>query len=141
MRNKKKFQIGFDDVLVVMILLFTLAFMVYLGWKAALLLTAFVGVFGPIMSTLGSRRDSGRSSSQKLVGLELGLDCLADFAFRKLARLGDPTWALGAPPFGLAAARAPNAGAPLGVGAPHCELTSPFVYSPSWTYDLAVCEN
>ena len=58
MRNKKKFQIGFDDVLVVMILLFTLAFMVYLGWKAALLLTAFVGVFGPIMSTLGSRRDN-----------------------------------------------------------------------------------
>lgn len=58
MRNKKKFQIGFDDVLVVMILLFTLAFMVYLGWEVALFVTAFVGVFGPIMSTLGSRRDN-----------------------------------------------------------------------------------
>ena len=58
MRNKKKFQIGFDDVLVVMILLFTLAFMVYLGWEVALFVTAFVGVFGPIMSTLGGRRDN-----------------------------------------------------------------------------------
>ena len=58
MKNKKKSEIGFDDVLVVMILLFTLAFMVYLGWEVALFVTAFVGVFGPNMSTLGSRRDN-----------------------------------------------------------------------------------
>ena len=58
MRNKKKSEIGFDDVLAVMILLFTLAFMVYLGWEVALFLTAFVGIFGPVMSILGSRRDN-----------------------------------------------------------------------------------
>jgi len=58
MTSKKKSSFGVGDAIAIIILAFTLGFFVYLGWEVALFLTVFIGFFGPVMSILGTRRET-----------------------------------------------------------------------------------